>query len=111
MYKILAYKISADNEKLTGTNFLSPKKKVTIYYSDIEKIEGGIFDGKVNGLTKVWDSKSRMCIGFFNKIKNSKDLVRIILLNVSEPVYNKAMSRARIDLKEIKPSQKNKEAK
>jgi len=107
MYKIMAYKISADDEKLTGINFLSPKKKVVIYYSDIEKIEGGIFDGKLNGLTKIWDSKSKMCLGFFNKIENSKLLVKIILLHVSEPVYKQAMARARIDLKEIKPAQKD----
>ncbi|MHB1688066.1 MAG: hypothetical protein ACYCVH_11915 [Ignavibacteriaceae bacterium] len=102
MYKILAYKISADYVKLTCTNFLFSKRKIVIYYSDIETLEGGIFDGKYNGLVKVWDGKSKMCIGFFSKIKNAKQLEKLILLNVNEAVYKQAMSKAKIDLKDLK---------
>jgi hypothetical protein len=93
MYKILAYNISADNEKITCTDFLFSKRKIVIYYSEIELLEGGIFDGRYNGLAKVCDRKSKMCIGFFSKISNSVQLEKTLLSNVNEQVYNRVLQK------------------
>ncbi len=107
MYKILPYKISLENDSIICSNFLFSKKKIIIRYADIEKLEGGIFNGKLNGLIKVWDSKSKVCIGFYYKIINSRLLIKTILLNIKEPVYNEAMQNARIEIKDLRSTSSN----
>lgn len=107
LYKILPYKISLDADSIICSNFLFSKKKVIIRFEDIEKLEGGIFNGKLNGLIKVWDSKSKICIGFYYKVNNSKLLVKTILLNIKETVYIEAMQNARIDLKNLRSASHN----
>ncbi len=102
MYKILPFKISLDDSSFICSNFLFSKKKIIIHYADIEKLEGGIFNGKLNGLIKVWDSNSKVCIGFFYKISNSQHLVKTILLNINEPVYIEAMQNARIEIRDLR---------
>jgi hypothetical protein len=40
---------------------------------------------------KVYDGKSKISIGFFDKIKNVKSLQTIILSKVDSEVYNKVV--------------------
>lgn len=107
MYKILPYKISITNDSIICSNFLFSKKNIIIRYADIERLEGGIFNGKLNGLIKVWDSKSKVCIGFYYKISSSDILVKTILLNITEPVYNEAMQNAKIEVKNLRSTSSN----
>ncbi len=108
MYKILAYNITADKDKMTCTNFIFSKKEVIIYYSEIETLEGGIFEGRYNGLAKVYDKNSKMCVGFFSKINNSVQLEKTILSKVDEQVYSRVMQKLKAARKGfVKPAKKD----
>jgi len=91
LYQVVPYKITADEEKLICSNFFLSNKVTIIYYTDVENLSGGIFSGKLKGLMKVFDGKSKICIGFFDRIKNAKGLQTIILSKVNSEVYNKVV--------------------
>lgn len=100
-YKIVPYKIEADEEKIICSNFLFRTKTVTIYYKDIESLSGGIFSGKYRGLMKVCDGKNKRCIGFFNRITDSNKLITIILSKVDKNIYDEVIKK--IQESKLKP--------
>ncbi len=89
-YKILPYKIEADEEKMICSNFLLSNKVITIYYRDITQLKGGIFDGRLSGVLKVCDNNN-VCIGFSQKMKNSSKLITLILSKVNKELYDKVI--------------------
>ena len=91
LYQFVPYKITADEEKIICTNFFLSTKETIIYYRDVDELSGGIFSGKLKGLMKVYDNKSKVSIGFFDRIKGVKDLQTIILSKVKSEVYNKVV--------------------
>ena len=93
LYKILPYKIVADNDKMTCLNFFLAKKEVIIHYEDIESLSGGIFANKISGIMKVCDGKNAICIGFYHKLTNSNKLATIILSKVKRPLYDEVLER------------------
>jgi hypothetical protein len=99
LYKIVPYKISADDEKIICSNFFLSSRKVTIYYKDITKLSGGIFSGRIRGLMKAEDS-SKVIIGFFDKLKGIYDLQTLILSKVKTEVYNEVVESVGIRKKE-----------
>ena len=90
-YKILPYKIEADEDKMKCTKFFLSKKEITIYYKDIESLSGGIFSGKLSGVLKVCDGKNKLCIGFSQKIKDSGKLITLILSKVNKELYDEVI--------------------
>lgn len=100
LYQVVPYRITADEEKLICENFFLSNKETIIYYRDIESLSGGIFSGKLKGLMKVNDGKSKICIGFFDKIKNVKELQTIILSRVNSVVYNRVVESVGLKKKE-----------
>ncbi|HCY75875.1 MAG: hypothetical protein IH620_06555 [Ignavibacterium sp.] len=105
-YKLVAYKIEVDDEKIICTDFLFSSKSITILIKDIESLSGGIFDGRYRGLMKVYDGKNNIYIGFFDRIKNSSKLVTLILSKVDKKIYDKVIEQ--IQSIKIKPDTKNK---
>ncbi|HQF41950.1 MAG TPA: hypothetical protein PK073_03480 [Ignavibacteriaceae bacterium] len=97
-YKLVPYKINADNEKIVCSDFFFRKKTITIYYKDIESLTGGIFEARYRGLMKVCDGKNKICIGFFDKMINSNKLITIILSKVDKKLYDNVISK----LEEVK---------
>ncbi len=95
LYKVVPYKITADEEKLTCGKFFLSDKETIIYYTDIDNLSGGAFSGKLKGLMKVLDGKSKIGIGFFDKIKDVKSLQTIILSKVNSEVYNRVVESER----------------
>ncbi len=93
LYKLLPYEIEADEEKMKCSKFLFSKKEFMIYYSDIESLSGGIFDGKYSGLMKVCDGNKNVCIGFFHSLQNVRTLQRLILNKVDRKIYDKAAEK------------------
>jgi hypothetical protein len=87
LYKIIPYKIVADEDKLICSEFLFSNKEIKINFSNIDKLRGGIFEGKLRGILRVYDGKNNVQIGYFNKIKNSKILGTILLSKVNKSVY------------------------
>lgn len=105
-YKLVPYMIEADDQKIVCTNFLFRNKSVTIYYKDIESLTGGIFEGKYRGLLKICDGKNKICIGFFDRMKNSSKLVTLILSKVDKKIYDDIIIK--LESIKIKPEKKNK---
>jgi len=91
-YLILPYKIEVDDEKMICSNFLLSEKVVTIYYKDIDKLQGGVFNGRSSGIMKLHDSKSKLRVGFSQKINNSEKLIALILSKVSKDLYDEVIS-------------------
>ena len=91
-YIILPYKIEVDDEKMICSDFLLSKKVITIYYEDIDKLQGGVFSGRLSGIMKIRDSKSNLQVGFSQKINNSEKLIALILSKVPKDLYNEVIS-------------------
>ena len=93
LYKIVPYKIKADSEKITCSNFLFDKKETVIYFNDIESFTGGALSGKLNGVMKICDSKNKVCIGFYDKLKDVNKLQTLVLSKVRKDVYDAVMEK------------------
>ncbi len=91
-YKILPYKIEAEDEKMICSDFLFSNKVVTIYFKDIDLLRSGVFSGRSSGIMKLRDSKSKLQVGFSQKMKNSEKLIALILSKVSKDLYNDVIS-------------------
>lgn len=101
LYKVMPYKIEADDEKMICKNFIYSSKEVTIYFKDIDSLAGGIFDGKLRGIMKVCDGKNQICIGFSEKLKDSKKLMTLILSKVRKEIYDDVIEKLQ-SLKKVK---------
>jgi hypothetical protein len=95
-YKILPFKIEANDEKLVCTYFFFSKKEVVIYYSEIKALSGGSFENKLSGIMKVYSGNNPDCIGFYHRLKNSSKLVTYILSKVNRPLYDEVLKRITI---------------
>ncbi len=93
LYHILPYKITADEEKIVCGKFFLSKREVEIFYKDIEALSGGVFGGKVRGLMKVYDGKSKIIVGFYDSIKDVRTLQTILLSRVNEDIYNSVIEK------------------
>ena len=100
LYRLLPYKIEADDEKLVCSDFFLSKKIETIYYQDISSISGGIFDNKISGLMKVCDGNN-FCMGFYHRLSNSHKLATIILSKVKRELYDQALEKIKSGKRKI----------
>ncbi len=91
-YKIIPYKIEADDEKMICSDFLFSNKVVTIYYKDIDMLRGGVFSGRSTGIMKLLDNKSKLQVGFSQKMKYSEKLIALVLSKVSKDLYNEVIN-------------------
>lgn len=103
-YKLVPYKIEADEQKIVCSGFILRSKTVTIFYKDIESMTGGIFEAKYRGLMKICDGKNKICIGFFDRMKNSSKLVTLILSKVDKKIYDEVIKK--LESVKIKPEKK-----
>ena len=90
-YLILPYKIEADDEKIVCSQFLLSKKVITIYYTDITSLKGGVFERKSSGIMKVYDCNNNVTIGFSQKMKDSNKLITLILSKVKKEIYDEVI--------------------
>ncbi|HSL90511.1 MAG TPA: hypothetical protein VK870_14500 [Ignavibacteriaceae bacterium] len=102
LYKVMPYRIEVDEEKMVCTDFIFSDKEIVIYFKDIESLSGGIFDGRLRGVMKLCEGKNQICIGFSDKIKDSKKLMTLILSKVKKEVYNEVIEK----LQALKKSKK-----
>ena len=105
-YKLVPYKIEADDEKIICSQFIFKQKEITILMKDIDTLSGGIFDGRYRGLMKVSDGKNKVAIGFFDRMIGSQKLITLLLSKVDMKIYNKVIPKIK-ELK-IKPEIKSK---
>jgi hypothetical protein len=97
----MPYKIEADDEKIICREFIFSEKEIVIKYKDIESLSGGIFNGKLRGIMKVCDGRNKICIGFSEKMKDSKKLITLILSKVNKEIYDSVIERLQA-LKKVK---------
>ena len=93
LYKILPYKIEADNEKIVCSDFFLSKKEIIINYNDIDFLSGGLFENRMSGIMQVCDSKKDFCFGFYHRLRNSNKLVTIILSKVKRELYDEVLEK------------------
>ena len=93
LYKILPYKIEADDEKIVCSEFFLSKKKIVINYNDIDSLSGGLFENKMSGVMQVCDGKNNVCFGFYNRMRNSNKLATIILSKVKRELYDEVLEK------------------
>ncbi|HEY6906825.1 MAG TPA: hypothetical protein VI230_05115, partial [Ignavibacteriaceae bacterium] len=75
------------------TDFIFSGKEFTIYYSDIESLKGGVFEGRLSGVMRVCDRKNQVCIGFFNRLKRADKLQTLLLQKVPRKVYDEVLEK------------------
>jgi hypothetical protein len=102
LYKILPYRIEADDEKIICNEFFLSKKEVIIYYNDVESLSGGIFENKLSGMMKVCDGKNNVCIGFYQRLNNSSKLATILLSRVNREIYDNVLEKIKSRKEKIK---------
>ena len=106
LYKIMPYKIEADEEKIVCSHFMFSGKIYTIIFDEIDKLSGGIFDGKVRGLMKVHNQKDGITIGFFHKIHDAKTLETLILSKVPKKLYDEVIDKFNIKKESLRKRKK-----
>jgi hypothetical protein len=91
LYKILPFRIEADEEKLVTSDYTFSSKTVTIYFKDISELKGGVFEGKLRGTMKLIDGRTKHIVGFYQNINDAPALQTIILSKVSKELYEKTL--------------------
>jgi hypothetical protein len=102
LYRILPYKIEADDEKITCSEFFLSKKEIVMYYNDVSSLSGGIFENKISGVMKVCDGKNNVCIGFYQRLNNSSRLATILLSKVNRELYDIVLEKIISGKKKVK---------
>ena len=102
LYKILPYRIEADDEKIVCSNFFLSNKEITINYNDISSLAGGIFENKISGVMKVCDGSNNICIGFYQRLNNSSKLATIILSKVRRDIYDGVLGKIQSGKRKVK---------
>lgn len=102
LYKILPYKIEADNDRIVCSKYFASNRETIIYYNDISSLSGGIFEDKISGLMKVCDGKNNVYIGFYQRLNNSNKLVTILLSKVNRNLYDNVLEKILTGKKKVK---------
>lgn len=89
----MPFKIEADDDKLVCSKFFMSKKVRTIYFNNIEKLEGGLFEGKPRGIMRLCDHESKVWVGIYQNILNGRELGTLILSKVPKEVYNSVLEK------------------
>jgi len=91
LYKILPLHIEIDGDKIICTQFFKKDKKIILHFSEMVKLEGGIFYGKSKGLMQIGGEKTT--IGFFHHLTNANIFITTLLQNVPLDVYQQVVPK------------------
>jgi len=92
-YKLFPFEITADNEKITCTNFLLSNRKIELRIEDIDKLTGGIFSDYPTRPVYIHDSKQNITIGIYTNVGKFSELLKIILQNIREDLYKDLLGK------------------
>lgn len=95
MYRTYPFKITADNRKITCSDFAFSNKEITIDLVNIEKITGGIFSGNNLKPIELYDGKQKIQIGFNQHIGGFNKLLTIILSNINKKLYDELLQKVK----------------
>ncbi len=93
LYKVLPMKIELYEDKLVAAGFLFSSRKMEVRFDEISELSGGLFDGKMRGVMKIYDISNKNYFGFYNTIRNYKELGTIILSKVRKDIYESVLNR------------------
>ncbi|MFH1194349.1 MAG: hypothetical protein V1720_01475 [bacterium] len=102
MYKIFPNKIEIDNMRMICSEFLIGNHSIEIKLADIEEIKGGMFGGNMSRPIYIRNQSKGIVIGLSPHIKNNKQLLKIILSNISNELYISLLTQ----MKELNGEQK-----
>ena len=111
IYKTVPFTITIEEDKLIGSDFLFSDKKIVISFKNIDKLEGGIFERKLTGFMKCYDSKENVWMAFHSKIKKSNVLQTLILSKIREEVYNEVIEKIGLKPEDFKKKNLKEETK
>jgi len=92
-YKVFPFKIDADSKKLVCSNFFLSKRIIEIEIQNIDKVSGGFFSGWPTRPIYIHDSKNNITIGFYVHTGNFRNLLKSILENIPQNLYDELLSR------------------
>lgn len=91
--KYFPFKIEIDSEKLVFSDFLVKKEPVVIKFDEIEDITGGIFSGNAARPIYIISNNKNIQIGIYRHVKEFNELLKLILSNVKQDVYNSLLKK------------------
>ncbi len=92
-YKYFPNKIQTDGKNIICSEFIWKNRKVVIPFDKISDLSGGVFDGKLGRPMYIYDNTQNIKVGFTERMKNSKELVTDILVNIRRDKYEEIMKR------------------
>lgn len=92
LYQIIPYRITLTDDGLIFDKFLFSKKKLEVLFKDVTNLSGGIFNGRKNGVMTI-TSINNFRVGFYNSIRDARELETIILKKVRTEVYDEVAAR------------------
>ncbi len=98
-YGLFPFTISVDNEKMVCSNFFLKKSIVEIKHSEIDSITGGIFSGYPARPIYIHDAIHNTTIGVYVQTEGFKSLLKIILRNVPQNLYDELVGKMNIGMK------------
>ncbi len=93
MYKYFPFEIEADEEKIICTNFMNRRKKVEIKFSDITKIEGGVFSGSAIKPIYIYEASNGNVIGINPHLTDFSKFVTLLLTKIDRQLYESLLTR------------------
>ena len=89
MYKYFPFEIVVDEEKMICTNFMNKRKKVEIKFSEIKKIDGGVFSG--NAALPLYITDGKNVIGVTPHLINYNAFVTTMLSKIDRELYSQLL--------------------
>jgi hypothetical protein len=95
LYKIIPYKIFTDEDRIICKDFLLSHRREDIFFKEIESLNGGIFEGRINGVMKI-NSKNNVSVGFYHSMNNANEFESFILSKVDRRIYDEIVNKVGI---------------
>lgn len=102
-YRLFPFKIEADNSRLVCSNFFLSKQVLEIELKNIGKIWGGFISGWQTKPIYIFDKTTKKTIGIYVFSPSFKSLMKNILENIPEDVYQEIL----VNMKQIETEIKN----
>ncbi len=93
VYRTVPFAITVKDDVITGTDYFLSSKEVVLQISKVDRLAGGVFDGKSRGLMRVINTKEEKEIAFFHGMEESKNLLAYILSKVEKSLYDSVLGK------------------
>lgn len=91
IYRTVPFSITIEDDKITGTDYFLSSKKTEMLISKVDRLAGGVFDGKSKGMMRIIDTKAEKEIAFFHGLDESRNLLAYVLSKVPKNLYDSVL--------------------